>query len=123
MKLAQFAKESTRGKCAILDAVAQKFSAKESFWRHVTHIDFEFTLPKSKATLTNFCDDNSPPPPRQRNHGSPSQQRKGHKRLRDPLLPRSADLVQELARTGRRKHLQACEEGRNAITDWCRLER
>jgi hypothetical protein len=48
-------------------------------------------------------------------HGSSSQQRKGHIGLGHPLLAQPACVAQDHARAGRRADLQACEEGRHSL--------
>jgi hypothetical protein len=48
-------------------------------------------------------------------HGSSSQQRKGHIGLGHPLLAQPACVAQDHPRAGRRTDLQACEEGRHSL--------
>lgn len=57
-----------------------------------------------------------------RQNGSPSQQRQGHQRLRDPLLPHPTRLAQNHPGRSRRPDLQAREEGRHAESDRRRVE-
>ena len=86
----------------------------------------ELNLPYAKrVALFNFADDLIPQRHdllylnHKRKDGSSTQQRKGHICLRHPLLSYSSCMVEDNSGASRRSNLQAREEGRNSVSNWC----